>query len=263
MEEQQQVQKESIQNYQIAISDDIDFLKILEILKKNNFDEKYAINKKYVHSLFTPLLSFIIEYLNNSKENKNKFIGKSKVFDIPVIYSLLNKEVYNLFFKKEKGKIFEGNEEINYEFESENENYYISSIKEKIINEQVLKDSLKEFIGEEVNSLENQTIEKMLTLKRREIISMFRLGYSLQERIVNYMHAKSGNQLIELPNIIFYKANKEKKLFNEMDRIITVKEDIQIDEFLVYLKAEFSPGNKNNIKIDEMENLAKLYLRFL
>ena len=37
-----------------------------------------------------------------------------------------------------------------------------------------------------------------------------------------------------------------------MDRIITVKEDIQIDEFLVYLKAEFSPENKNNIKIDEM-----------
>ena len=98
----------------------------------------------------------------------------------------------------------------------------------------------------------------MLTLKRREIISMFR---SLQERIVNYMHAKSENKLIELPNIIFYKANKEKKLFNEIDRIITVKEDIQIDEFLVYLKAEFSPGNKNNIKIDEMENLAKLYLK--
>ena len=208
-----------------------------------------------MHSLFTPLLSFIIEYLNQNKENKNKkqFIGKSKVLDIEVIYSLLNKEIYNLFFKKEKGKIFEGNEEINYELESEDENYYISSIKEKTITKKVLKDSLEEMIGEKVNLSEQQTLEKLFDLKRKEIISTFRLGYSLQERIINFLHSKSGNELIELPNIIFYKSNKEKKIFNEMDRIITVKKDIQIKEFLVYLKAKFSPKTQSNIQIYEMD----------
>ena len=137
--------------------------------------------------------------------------------------------------------------------ESEDENYYISSIKEKKITGKVLKDSLEVMIGEKLDISEHKTLEKLFNLKRKEIISMFRLGYSLQERIVNFLHSKSGNELIELPNIIFYKSNKEKKMFNEMDRIMTVKKKIEFKEFLVYLKAEFSPKNPNKIRIIDDE----------
>lgn len=41
MENQQQVQNESIEDYQITVSEDVDYLKIIEILKKNNFDENF------------------------------------------------------------------------------------------------------------------------------------------------------------------------------------------------------------------------------
>ena len=248
---------ESIEDYQITVSDDIDFLKLIDVLKKNKYDNDISITKAYVHSLFTPLLSYIINYLNHNKDKNNTFIGKSVLYRIPIVYALLNKEIYDLFFKKEKGKI--GQEEINYEFKSVDENYYYSSLEEKIgENEKIDEDILNQVLKENVEvKLENQTIdniEKFFELKKKEIISTFRMGYSLQERIINYLHKNSKAKIIELPNIIFYKKNKNnknKRMYSEMDRILMVNEDTEINNFFAYLKAEFHHKNKK-INITEI-----------
>ena len=59
--------------------------------------------KKYVHSLFTPLLSYKIDYLNHNVDNKenkdsqetkdkiNPNIGKIMLNNVPIFYALLNK----------------------------------------------------------------------------------------------------------------------------------------------------------------------------
>ena len=249
--------KESIEDYQITVSDDIDFLKLIDVLKKNKYGNDISITKAYVHSLFTPFLSYIINYLNHNKDKKNIFIGKTVLYGIPIVYALLNKEIYDLFFKKEKGKI--GQEEINYEFKSIDENYYYSPLKEEIDkNEKNSEDILSQVLKENVEvQLENQTIdniEEFFELKKKEIISTFRMGYSLQERIINYLHKNSNTKIIELPNIIFYKKNKKnkkKRMYSEIDRILKVDEDTEINNFLVYLKAEFL-HKKNKLNITEI-----------
>ena len=90
--------KESIEDYQITVSDDIDFLKLIDVLKKNKYGNDISITKAYVHSLLTPFLSYIINYLNHNKDKKNIFIGKTVLYGIPIVYALLNKEIYDLFF---------------------------------------------------------------------------------------------------------------------------------------------------------------------
>jgi len=80
------------------------------------------------------------------------------------------------------------------------------------------------------------------------------MGYSLQERIISYLHKNSNTKIIELPNIIFYKKdkkNKKKRMYTEMDRILKVDEDTKINNFFVYLKAEFHHNN-NKINITEI-----------
>ena len=245
---------ESIDDFQIINADDIDYLSLLKILQKKEFDEKFSINKKYVHSLFTPLLSFIINYLNRNNKINNLIIGRSNILDIPVVYSILNKDIYDLFFKREKGKPFNSDEEINYDTKQEEENYYISSVKPNVQKDgDSIKNILKEAINEDIEILlENQTLEAKFELKKKEIISMFRLGYSIQERIINLLKSNSENEITELPNIIFYKNNKNNKLFSEVDRIITVEKETKIKDFLVYLKAEIEPEKKEKLSIEEI-----------
>ena len=145
-----QSENESIEDYQITTVDDLDILEIIKILKNHKYNGDASISKKDVHSLFTPILSFIINYLNPKEDDKNNpdeedmhlYIGKSVVDNIESAYALLDKKIYDLFFEKKKGKI--GKEEINFE-ESSNENYLIASArKPKEKNE----NNFKEIIGE-------------------------------------------------------------------------------------------------------------------
>ena len=74
------------ENYQITITEDIDFLQVIKFLnKKNNPDE--TLTKQYIHSLFTPLLSYIIDYLNNNDE-KILVIGRGQIQNLKVVYSI-------------------------------------------------------------------------------------------------------------------------------------------------------------------------------
>ena len=169
-----QSKNESIEDYQITTVDDLDILEIIKILKNHKSNENASIEKKYVHSLFTPILSFIINYLNHNKDDEDNpdeedmhlYIGKSVVNDIECVYALLDKKIYDLFFKKKKGKI--GKEEINFET-SDNENYYIASAKKPIEKNE---HNFKEIIGEALKDnveylLENDTIEQVFELKKK------------------------------------------------------------------------------------------------
>ena len=80
---------------------------------------------------------------------------------------------------------------------------------------------------------------------------MFRYGYSIQERIINFLKDNSKKNIIELPNIIFYKKNTDNKMYSEMDRNIIVDQDTEINNFFVYLKVELNINKKNKMDIIE------------
>ena len=92
------------------------------------------------------------------------------------------------------------------------------------------------------NLYKDETLEEVFNFKRREIISGFRLGFSIQERIINTLKLNSDNNILELPNVIFYKKNKYKKIYNEVDRVITVEKDTVIKNFMVFSKTIFKKG---------------------
>ena len=219
---------ETLSDYQLGNLKDFDFEKILELIEaiKEGKILKYEdCTKSYVNSLFTPLLSFSIQYLNENEE-KECIIGKSTIENIDVLYLALNKNIFDLFFQRKKGNIFYNEEE-----------------NEKELNSEMLEDIV--LLGEK-NLDKNETLKEVFNFKKREIISGFKLGYSTQERIINTLKSNSSNNIFELPNVIFYKKNKYNKIFNEIDRVITVDKDTIINNFMVFSKAKFE---KNKVPI--------------
>ena len=240
---------ESLSDYEIGNLYDLDFLKLFEILQEIKEQEKKCslqeYRKSYVNSLFSPLCSYAIEYLNENQE-KPGIIGKSKVSQIDALYMVLNQIVFDLFFRREKGQIFaDGKNEINYDINYEDENYYEMRINYE--KEYDFKEILNIIsLGEIKDNIEIdfKILKEVFKNKRREIISAFRFGYTVQERIMNMLSSHSDKEIKELPNIIFFKKNSSRKCYNEVDRIVTVKEDATISNFMVYLKTEFKNGKK-------------------
>ena len=252
--------KENLKDYQLGNIKDFDFQKILDILK-NIHQQLYSdsisqedITKSYINSLFTPLLSYSIEYLNENKEKPGQ-IGKAFLNNIEIIYLVLNKQIYDLFFQRKKGKVFEGKNVINYERNYKEDNYPIYYMEEeKELDAKLLEDIV--LLGEKKKE-DNESIEEIFNFKKKEIISSFRLGYSMQERILNTLISNSdNNKIFELPNVVFYKNNKYNKLLNEVDRIITVEKDTKIKNFFVFSKTIFKQNTEPNpIQISEGEAL--------
>ena len=232
--------KESLEDYQLSQVIDYDYLKIAEMVNNNmDINQYQTVKKSYVHSLFTPVLSYIIGYLNNNEEEPG-IIGKSKINGIEVIYIVLNHKIYDLFFTREKGITYNENNEI--EFNTEKENYYLPPIQiEKEINEEKLKQIAFSFYGEN-NYIDD--VKELFKFKKKEILSKFKLGYSIQERIMDALISKANNKIIELPNLIFYKKNDRKKIFSEIDRVITVNKLTEVNKFLIYSKAEFKTSKE-------------------
>ena len=248
--------EETLCDYQLGNLKDFDFFKIFELLntiKEGETINSEAITKSYVNSLFTPLLSFAIKYLNENEEKKG-IIGKSTLENLEVIYLVLNKNIYDLFFQRKKGSVFGCNDTINYERKLEEDNYLISFVEEeKEINCEILENLV--LLGEK-NIDKNETLKEIFNFKKREIISGFKLGFAIQERIINTLKNNSDNNIFELPNVIFYKKNKYNKIFNEVDRIITVKEDTIVKNFMVFSKTKFQKDKKPiTIKVSENETL--------
>ena len=116
--------------------------------------------------------------------------------------------------------------------------------------------------GEEIkdDTEDFKLLNEVFKNKRREIISSFRFGYTIQERIMSTLFSNSDKKIKELPNVIFYKKkdsvysknfkkpNNRSKSFDEVDRIIFVDEDTRISNFLVYLKTKFQQGKESITK---------------
>ena len=242
--------KKKLQDYAIGNLVDLDFLDIFEVLdtiknlQRNGSLQDYR--KSYVNSLFSPLCSYAIDYLNENKE-KPGVIGSSKVSGLNVIYITLNQTVFDLFFNRTRGKIFsDGKNEINYNINNDEENYRLMNIdfKEEYNFNQLLHILS---IREKINQAEEddfKLLKEVYHNKRKEIISSFRFGYTIQERIMNMFNIHSEKEIKELPNIIFFENNNYNKNYNEIDRVVTVEEDSTISNFKVYYKSQFQNGKK-------------------
>ena len=172
--------KKKLQDYAIGNLVDLDFLDIFDVLdtiknlQRNGSLQDYR--KSYVNSLFSPLCSYAIDYLNENKE-KPGVIGSSKVSGLNVIYITLNQTVFDLFFNRTRGKIFsDGKNEINYNINNDEENYRLMNIDfKKEYNFNQLLHILS--LGEKINQAEEddfKLLKEVYHNKRKEIISSFR-----------------------------------------------------------------------------------------
>ena len=249
----------SYNDFEISNKQDIDLLDLIEILKDSQSEILAKnITKDYIHSLFTPLLHYIINHLNTVKDYDQNKIGYGVINNFEIVYILLNKKIYDLFFQKQKEEI--NQTEIDFEGERRDENYKRTIIRIEQIdetNKEDMKNQIKDLIFEEniknlsefdVNIDDYSSLEKYCELKKKEIISIFRYGYVVQERFINLLLQKAGDKVEELPNLIFFKKNKEKISFREIDRIILAKENVEIPQFTIYYKAEFIKNENFQIK---------------
>ena len=67
--------KEKLSNYQLILENNLDFEKIMKAIKADVNLKDPDIFKTYKHSLFSPILSFLIKYINEHGEKKG-YIGK-------------------------------------------------------------------------------------------------------------------------------------------------------------------------------------------
>ena len=201
----------------------------LESNKVLNFD-KPIMTKKDSHSLFSPVLSFCINYLNSHKNEDNKKIGffYDKKMDLKFIYICLDKTIYDLFFLKRKKNL--NGFDIDFSGEEDNENYIIfQSEGEKNL-----------FTQSEIEVEINE--QSFYQLRKKEIISKFRRGYSIQEEIIENFFLNNEKFMNELPNLLlFHQYNNKNKYFCEFDRILFIEKKIDINKiFKYYLKFEIT-----------------------
>ena len=251
--------EEKLSNYQIAIENTLDFNKLINALKAGDNLQTPNIFKSYKHSLFSPFLSFLIKYINEYGEEKG-IIGKAKINKIKVLYAVLNRKTYDFFFRRKKGFLKnDDNLEIDFETGSDEENYYLTNPNEEtILDSNALKLMALKMIDEDETKFENkdlESLEKIYDFKKREIISTFRMGYSIQERIVSIILKNAKDKIKELPNILFYEKNNKKKLYQEVDRILLPQEEIIIPKIKVYYKCKYSSGVTNVNKFEKGEAL--------
>ena len=190
----------SLQNYQLSDKKIFDFMKIMRMLKSNNSNQKFVcsnIFKKYKYSLFSPILSHIIEYIKENGE-KTGYIGKSNINDINILYCVINRKIYDLFLKRENGQIDEKETEIKSDIKDENY-YMIGQNEEETLDFDTLKRIATDLIDEDDISLKDKdlnTLEKLSAFKKREVISTFRLGYSTQERFITMLIENKTDKLV-------------------------------------------------------------------
>ena len=265
-------QNESLDKYQLTQEKTYDFMKIIKLLESQNGQEKLVnpdIFKQYKHSLFSPILSYIIEYLNENG-SKTGFIGKATIKGLNVLYSVINRKIYELFMDREKGQIDENETKIDFNSDKENENYFLSkSQKEKCLDFSTLKDIAIALIDEKDDSLKNKNFDNLIKIyeyKKREVISTFRMGYSTQERLISMLIENTGNNLKELPNIMFFEKNTFRNCYYEIDRVFLAKENISYSNINVYYEAEFSEnviGKKNKLEKGQIFMIEKNSLNFV
>ena len=127
-------------------------------------------------------------------------------------------------------------------------------------NIKTTKNNLKEEeILENEFCLENLSYERLCTLKKKEIVSSFRMGYSVQERIIDTL--KINKEFEEYPNLIFYSNNGNSCYYKEIDRVLLLKKRSEFKLFKNYLSVI---QNKKTINEEGIVlNLEKNSINFL
>ena len=220
----------SLQNYQLSDEKIFDFMKIMSMLKSNNSNQKFVcsnIFKKYKYSLFSPILSYIIEYIKENGE-KTGYIGKSNINDINILYYVINRKIYDLFLKRENGQIDEKETEIKFS-DIRDENYYmIGQNEEETLDFDTLKRIATDLIDEDDISLKEKDLNKIIQKK----IFRFNIKKKLKNIIGNITRNKAnsiiGNYYIDnfdLEKILalnkdFYDNILDLKTFAKLDSSI-------------------------------------------
>ena len=131
------------------------------------------------------------------------------------------------------------------------------------------KKEMKEIMNDYINFEQKETFleglkyEDLCILKKKEIISSFRMGYSVQEQIIeNFEEELKPEDFEELPNLIYFsKNNKNIPSYNEYDRIILLNNDHNFKYFKVFLS--FDNGELNLIKNGMPLKLSSKSLNFI
>ena len=97
----------------------------------------------------------------------------------------------------------------------------------------IIKDKDRNINQEKEYSLEDFSYEKLCEIKHEEIISTFRMGYSVQERIIDSLNKEK--KFKEYPNLLFYLKNTDNLYYKEIDRVLFLLEKAEFQLFKTYL----------------------------
>lgn len=204
----------SISDYEIGIQQNLDPLDLFEALKENNGFENKII--KYQHSLFYPILQYCIDILNstiNLETIKYKvgFYGRDYK-----IYVIVGRQMNDLFFTEQKGDI----DNVEIEFNLGKTNFHLKSLKKDKVKD--IEEYKTTYNLDDLKNKNDDFVKQIIQVKKKNIISKFLKGYSHQESILKTFESEIPGEYINLPNLIFKRANNEGKTIEEIDQIYSL-----------------------------------------
>ena len=249
--------KISIDQYEIGRQRNYDLLDFYESII--NPDDEPEI-KNYHHSLFYPILCYCVDIINKTDDlNKIKF--KVGLDENDRIYVTVGREMYDYFFLEKVGNL----DNVEIEFNSGKKDFLLSSVHnndENNINnyKTFYKIKSEDFDGNEflkkkkaeLDELEEKQLKEFIQIKKDVIITKFLKGYSHQESILKIFEGKIKGHILNLPNLIYKKCNKEGKTIEEIDQIYLINLEsptLTIDGFNYFYFAKYLKGVKKEHKI--------------
>ena len=155
---------------------------------------------------------------------------KKKINEIYCDFSGNKKEHYHIYKKGKKLKKMDNNND-NY-----NKQNFIKKdeVFELLVDyTNIIKDKDRNINQEKEYSLEDFSYEKLCEIKHEEIISTFRMDYSVQERIIDSLNKEK--KFKEYPNLLFYLKNTDNLYYKEIDRVLFLLEKAEFQLFKTYL----------------------------
>ena len=246
--------KISIDDYEIGKQRNYDLLDFYESLKNQNDEPEI---KNYHHSLFYPILCYCVDVINKA-DNLNKF--KIGLDEYDRIYITVGREMYDYFFLEKAGNL----DNVEIEFNSGKENFLLSSVhindKNNINNYKTFYEIKSEEFNNyeflrkkktELDELEENQLKEFIQIKKDTIITKFLKGYSHQESILKIFEGKIKGYILNLPNLIYKRCNKEGKTIEELDQIYLINLEspkLTIDGFNYFYFVKYLEGVKKEPK---------------
>ena len=158
------------------------------------------------------------------------FKRKKKINEIYCDFSGNKKEHYHIY---KKGKIVKKNDNNDDNYNKQNiiQKEEVFKLLDNYTNN--IKDKEMHINKEKEYSLENFSYAKLCEIKKEEIISTFRMGYSVQERIIEALTKEK--KFKEYPNLLFYGNNTNNLYYKEIDRVLLLLEKAEFQLFKTYV----------------------------